>query len=91
MRLPEFTGEASLYSASGKYTGFSARAKRPGTGSVTAEFDYSTLGAGYWERLAAGLGACHPPCWYDMFNDKCHCQLDALSVGGPNLHQGLTA
>jgi hypothetical protein len=89
MRLPEFTAEASLPRARGNYAGFSVGMSRRDASSITAQFDYSTLVSSYWERLAAALGSCHAPCWLDTVNLKCHCQLDAVNINGPNLSPGL--
>jgi hypothetical protein len=69
MRLPEFTAEVSLYKASAKYTGFSTRAGRHDSSSVTAQFVFGgpqSWGGWWWfNQCPAG---CHRGA-----DGHCHC------------------
>jgi hypothetical protein len=88
MRLPKFTAEVSAYNSRGNYAGFPTSAVHPGTSSVVAQFDSTTLGNDYWAWLAGQYFSCQPPCARNG-QGKCHCPRVGAPIGGPLLPPGI--
>lgn len=87
MRLPGFTAEASIYSATATYAGFSTRSSRPNAAPVAAQLITFPTDYDYWGRLASLMARCPAVCTFDLATEQCYCRTAFTNVGGPDLPQ----